>query len=165
MAKQDKDKKVDKKGADSLKVVKKQVEKILELLDIKAKVEVSEDKENEAISVQIESEEPGVIIGRHGETIQALQLLLGMIVSQEVGEWTRVLVNVGNWRETREETLKRMAAGAAQKAHFSGEEVALPPLSAPERRIIHLYLSENPDVTTESQGEGALRQVIVKPVK
>lgn len=153
------------KKIDKIKIAKEQTEKLLDLLGVTGEVKVSEDKENEAISVQIESEEPGVIIGRHGETISALQLLLGMIISQKVGEWTRVLVNVGNWREVREETLKRMAASAAQKAHFSGEEVALPPLSASERRVVHLYLSQNPDVTTESQGEGALRQVIVKPVK
>jgi len=58
-----------------------------------------------------------------------------------------------------------MAASAAQKAHFSGDEVALPPLSPAERRVIHLYLGENPEVTTESEGEGNFRRVIVKPVK
>lgn len=148
-----------------LETVKKEAEELFDLLGVEAKIEVSEDKENEAVAVQIESSEPGVIIGRHGETISSLQLLLGAIVSRRLGEWTRVLVNVGDWRQTREETLKRMAASAAQKAHFSGEEVSLPPLSPAERRVIHLYLGENPEVTTQSEGEGNLRRVIVKPVK
>jgi len=165
MAKKNKKIETGKKENNNLQSAKDLTEKILDLLGLEASVETSEDKENEAVKVQIESEEPGLLIGRHGETISSLQLLLGAMVSRNLGEWTRVMVNVGNWRQTREESLKRMADLAAEKAIFSGQPVALPPLSPSERRFIHIYLSQNSKVKTESEGEGSLRQVMVKSAK
>lgn len=148
---------------DKIKETKEITEELLKLLLLEAKVEVSEDKENKAISVAIETEEPGILIGYHGETLSSLQLMLGIMVSKKINEWVRVVVNVGDYREKREEVLKRMALSAAQKAKFSQEPVTLPPLSGNERRIIHLVLTDNPDVTTESEGEGEERRVVVKP--
>ena len=148
---------------DKIKATKEVTEELLKLLLLEVKVEVGEDKENKAISVAIETEEPGILIGYHGETLSSLQLMLGIMVSKKINEWVRVVVNVGDYREKREEVLKRMALSAAQKAKFSQEPVTLPPLSGNERRIIHLVLTDNPDVTTESEGEGDERRVVVKP--
>lgn len=148
---------------DKIKTTKEVTEELLKLLLLEAKVEVSEDVENKAINVAIETEEPGILIGYHGETLSSLQLMLGIMVSKKINEWIRVVINVGDYREKREEVLKRMALSAAQKAKFSQESVTLPPLSGNERRMIHLVLTDNPDVTTESEGEGDERRVVVKP--
>jgi spoIIIJ-associated protein len=148
---------------DKIQTTKDITEQLLKLVLLEAKVEVTEDKENNAINVAIETEEPGILIGYHGETLSSLQLMLGIMVSKKINEWVRVVVNVGDYREKREEVLKRMALSAAQKAKFSQEAVTLPPLSGNERRIIHLVLTDNPDVTTESEGEGDERRVVVKP--
>lgn len=150
---------------DKVKITKEIAEELLSLLGIKAKIELEEDKESQAVKIQIETGEPGILIGYHGETLSALQMLLGIIVSKKVGEWTRIIVNIGDYRQRREEVLERMALSAAQKAKFSGEPVILPPLSAQDRRVIHLTLSGHSDVTSESEGEGESRRLVVKPKK
>lgn len=162
--KKGKDKK-NKLDAKAIKTAEEVTTELLKLLEIEAKIKVEEDKENKAIKIQIETSDPGILIGYHGETLSSLQMLLGIIVSKKVGEWTRIVVNIGDYRQRREEVLERMALSAAQKAKFSGEPVILPPLSAQDRRVIHLTLSGHPDVTSESEGEGESRRLIVKPRK
>lgn len=146
-----------------LKITQEEAERLLELLGFKASVEITENKENEAIQIQIESEEPGILIGYHGETISAIQLVLGIIVSKKIGEWIRIIVNIGDYREKREEVLVKMAINAAQKAHFSNQPVVLTSLSAGERRIIHLALKDHPEVESFSEGEGRERKLVIKP--
>jgi len=148
-----------------LKIVKKIAAKMLKLLKVEAKLDVSEDKENQAIMVQIETEDSGVLIGLHGETLASFQLLLSIIASREMGEWGRIIVNVGDYRQKREEVLRHMGLNAAQKVRFSGESVCLPGLSASDRRVIHLVLSEYNDVAAESEGEGKDRHLVIKPNK
>lgn len=155
MAKETKNKK--------LEFIKKTTEKLLKLLKVEAMVGVLEDKENEAVRIELETEEPGILIGYHGETLSSLQIILGAIFWKKFGEWQRILVNVGDYRQKREEILRRMALLAAQKVRFSGESTALPPMPANERRIVHLALAEEKDIITESEGEGKFRRVVVKP--
>lgn len=151
------------KNNNSQKEIQKIAEELLSLLGVKGEVSVEEDKENEALRVQIETEEAGVLIGHYGETIGALQLLLGQIFRQRSGEWHRVLVNVGDWRERREEKLKKLAESIARQAKETGEAQSIFDLSPAERRIVHLTLSSSPDVETESEGEGKERHLVVKP--
>jgi len=86
-----------------------------------------------------------------------------MIAYRKFGEWTRILVNVGDYRERRKEVLERMALAVAQRAKFSGQPQALPPMSAFERRIIHLALTGDSELETASEGEGKDRHVVIKP--
>jgi len=148
-----------------LKLAGDMAEKLLTLLQIEGTVTAAEDKTNEAINVQIETADPGILIGFHGEALSSFQLILNIIVGKKLGEWTRILVNVGDYRQKREETLRRIGLNAAQKARFSGEAVVLSDLSAADRRIIHLALAEYDDITTESEGEGKDRKLVVKPRK
>jgi len=146
-----------------LKIIQEEAEELLKLLAFDATVATSEDEENKTFKVQIEAKEPAVLIGYHGETISAVQLILGIMVSRKLDDWVRIIVNVGDYREKREEALRRMALSAAQKAHFSNEVVSLTSLSAAERRIIHLVLKEHPEVETYSEGEGKERRLVIKP--
>ncbi|MDP3888502.1 MAG: R3H domain-containing nucleic acid-binding protein [bacterium] len=151
------------KTTKQIKTIKDTAKELLKFLGFEGPIEVSEDKENEAHLVQIETDNPGILIGYHGEAISALQVILGIMVHKKLDEWLRVVVNVGDYRQKREETLNRMALNAAQKAHFSGQPVVLDSLTASERRIVHMALSENSDVETYSEGEGRERKLVIKP--
>jgi len=137
--------------------------KLLELMGVAAKVEVKEDSENEALVIDISSEnETGLLIGRHGQTLLSFQSMVGMILKQKLGEWTRVIVNVGDWRQKEEENLKSLATQAAERVKTTGEPQPIYNLTASQRRIIHLNLASDPDISTESQGEGEERYLVIK---
>lgn len=146
---------------DSLKVIKEIADELLKLLELKVKPVI--EKKDGLVNIQLETDNPGILIGYHGQTLASLQILLSMMVYRKLGEWVKVLVDVGDYRLRRKETLEGMALSAAQKVKFSKEEYAFSPMSSSDRRIIHIALSENPDVVTESQGEGFERRVVIKP--
>lgn len=143
-------------------IVEKIIKELLDHLETKAQIKVSQDQEG-AVHVYLETEEPGVLIGYHGQTLASIQLLTAMMVYRQQGEWVRVVVDVNDYRERREEALRRIALATAQKAKFSGESQALPPMSSAERRIVHLALADDPEVETVSEGEDWQRRVVVKP--
>lgn len=141
--------------------IKKVVKELLDYLEVKAKIEITSDED--IYQVQLETDDPGILIGYHGETLGALQRILAMIIYRQTGEWLRVLVNVGDYRQRRQEALEKMALAAAQKARFSKKAQSLPPMPSGERRIIHMTLSKETDVETSSEGEGRNRYVVVRP--
>lgn len=146
-------------------IVEKAAKKLLTLMGSAAKVEAAEDKENEAVLVNLESaEETGLLIGRHGETILSLQTILGMMIRQETGEWVRILVNIGDWREKEESHLEELASQAAERAKETGTPQTLYNLSSSQRRTIHLFLSKDAQIKTESQGEGKERFLVISKV-
>jgi spoIIIJ-associated protein len=147
---------------ESKTIVHKVTVDLLVKLDIEGTVSVDID-ETESFRVHIETEETGLLIGYHGRTLESFQIILGLLVSRELGKWVRVYVNVNDYREKREETLMLMAQRAAQRALTMGRPVELANLSASERRVIHLTLSGDEQVETESVGEGLRRVLIVKP--
>lgn len=146
---------------DQLKKIKEITEQLV--ADLGFSAEVTVQSEEEGFNVQIESPEAAALIGFHGENLQAIQLILSFMVHKALGEWTRVNVNVGDYRQKREEQLTTLALSLATKAKFSNETQAIPNLSASERRIIHLVLADHPDVVSESEGEGRERTLTIKP--
>lgn len=147
--------------ADKTKTFEKITNELFSLLETKVGLEIKE--EEDGVAIQLTTDEPGILIGYHGQALQALQLLIAMIGFKKNGEWTRVLVNVGDYREKREESLTNMAKSLAQKVKFSGTSQSLPPMSSAERRIIHLALAEEQEVETVSESEGRDRHVVIKP--
>lgn len=139
------------------------VEDLLDLMQVKVGAEVSYDKENEAYVVNLEAgDETGLLIGRKGETLLSIQSILGFLLKQKTGEWARVVVNIGDYREKEQSYLESLAASAAQRAVETGEPQSLYNLKAWQRRVIHLFLAENKDVSTESMGEGEDRYLVIK---
>ena len=128
-------------------------EDLLSRLGIAGAVSVDID-ETEAYRVHIETEETGLLIGFHGRTLESFQIILGLLVSKELEKWVRVYVNVGDYREKREEALMLMAQHAAERAIAIGRPIELVNLSASERRVIHLTLSGDERVETESRRRG-----------
>lgn len=141
--------------------IEKVVKELLDYLEVKAEIKITFDEE--IYQVQLETEDLGILIGYHGETLRAFQRIVAMIIYRQIGEWLRVVVNVGDYRQRRQEALEKMALAAAQKARFSKEAQPLPPMPSGERRIIHLTLSKETDVETVSEGEGRNRYVVVRP--
>ena len=147
-------------------VVEKLAQELLTLMGSKAEVKVSEDKENQAFLVDIKTDdETGLLIGRHGETLLAIQTVLALMVKGKTGEWQRLVVNVGDWREKEEAAIKKLAEETIARVKETGQAQSLYNLSPNQRRIIHLFLSESSEVTTESQGEGRDRFLIIRPKK
>lgn len=160
---EDKEIKIDDKV---VKTAQELTNKLFSLMGTKAKAKVSHDKENNAVSINIKTEdETGLLIGNRGETVNAIQVALGMMLRNELGGWVRVLVNIGDWREKQEQQLKDLAMQAAERARETGEPQTLYNLSPAQRRIVHMVLSEEKDLETESFGEEEERYLVVKPKK
>lgn len=145
--------------------VQKLIENVLSLLELREdqfSVEMGEE-DDVRVHVQLPEDETGIYIGHHGEGLTALQLLLSLMISQRMGSWYRVSVNINDYQERREDSLKHLAETAAEKAIALNQEVVLGNLSSYERRIVHLHLEQHGGVTTESRGEPPLRQLLVIP--
>jgi len=147
-----------------IKILQEITDTLLSLMATKAKGTVEYDKENEAYVLSIDAgDETGLLIGKKGETLSSLQTVLGILFKQKTGEWNRVVVNVGDYREKEEDYLRNLAASTAQRARETGEPQNLYNLKPWQRRIIHLCLAEEKDLTTESMGEGEERYLVIKP--
>lgn len=117
------------------------------------------------IKVEIKGDGAGRLIGRRGETLEALQYLVSMAVSKRAKSRRVVRLDVEGYIERRRESLQRRARELAERVRRTGREVALPPMKASERRIVHLALKDVEGVETRSEGTGELKRVIILPRK
>jgi spoIIIJ-associated protein len=137
---------------------------ILGHMGVQAEVEVRPATDEEPLTLNVQPLGPqplSVLIGRRGETLASLQFVVNMIVSKQAGRRERVIVDAQNYRERRESNLRQMAQRIANQVRESGAPVVLEAMPPNERRIIHMALSENDDIATESTGEGEQRRVVV----
>jgi len=111
--------------------------------------------------IDINGDDLSVLIGRRAETLNALQYILALIISKEAGHWVQVIVDVEGYRARRERQLRQLARRMAEQAMRTGKRQLLEPMSAAERRIIHLELRDHETVTTESVGEEPNRKVSI----
>lgn len=119
---------------------------------------------DEALRFNINGQRMGMLIGKRGQTLNALQYLLNVAYHKKFpGESQRVILDVEDYREKREQTLKNLAINLAQKAVHYQKEVVLEPMNPQERRIIHTTLQDNISVSTYSQGEDPYRKVVIAP--
>src|SRR3989344_5223277 len=111
------------KKKDKVKQIAENADKILGLMGTKAKASASKGPDEETYVVEIDTEaETGLLIGHRGETLNSLQSAIGMIYKQESGDWARIVVNVGDWRQKQEEYLKELALQTAERAKETGED-------------------------------------------
>ena len=143
-------------------LIKSTTEELLSLLGATGEVTISEDKENDSYNVDIETEDAGILIGHHGDTIDALQLVLNQALFSKLDN-KRVSLNIGNWRERRRDTILSLADNVVSRVLETGTPQPIYDLTPSERRTVHMHLSENPDIITESEGEGRDRHLVVKP--
>ncbi|WP_129628924.1 RNA-binding cell elongation regulator Jag/EloR [Candidatus Oscillochloris fontis] len=122
----------------------------------------------ETVTLHVEGadeEAMGLMIGRRGETLRSLQFLLNLLVSRRVQKWPQVVVDVGNYRQRRQESLEGLARRMAERVRQTGRPIMLEPMAAYERRIVHLALREDKSIYTESSGEGEQRKIVIYPAK
>lgn len=113
--------------------------------------------------IDLAGEDSGLLIGRRGQTLQALQFLVTLIVRKELGSDVRVGLDVENYRQRRESSLRDMADKVASRVAQTNRSITLEPMPPADRRIIHTTLAEHPEVRTESAGEGENRKVTIMP--
>jgi spoIIIJ-associated protein len=153
---------------DNLLFVSRQtVAELLEKMKIPAHIEVrygDPDEEGQRpVMVDVQGDDLGVLIGRRAEILNALQYVTNLIVSKQVERWVQVIIDVQGYRARHERQLRQMAQRMADQAMKAGRRQVLEPMSASDRRIIHLELRDHPSVTTQSVGEEPTRKVTIIP--
>ncbi|MDR0827560.1 MAG: Jag N-terminal domain-containing protein [Desulfovibrio sp.] len=139
-------------------VIVRLVEPIVGKFD--CRVEIAEQR----IRVSIDcGDDAGLLVGRDGQTMAALQYLAGRIISRKIGGLARLHIDADHYRERRDDKLKELALSLAERVKTGGRSVSTRPLNAYQRRIVHLTLEQNPDVVTRSKGDGLQRRVIIYP--
>lgn len=151
-------------GADDeigLALAKETLENILALIPVETSVIADQVDGN--IALNIEGDKSGLLIGRKGKTLDALQFIVNRIVNKTLDRRTRVVVDSENYRQRRRDSLTQMALRMGDKAKRIGKPVTTNPLNPRERRIIHLALQEDGRLNTKSKGEGLLKKVVIFP--
>jgi spoIIIJ-associated protein len=141
--------------------IRERVSSILDAMYFDARVEVYDA--GGFIAVDVVSEDTALFIGQKGETIDALQYLVNVAAFKERSFFKRIVLDAEGYRQRRVEAIQGMAHRTARKAIRERRTVEMPPMNSSERRVVHLYLSDNPNVTTESEGTGDGRRVMVSP--
>lgn len=151
-----------------LSVAKDVTEELLEKMKVRATVtaeygEASEANTRSPLRVNVHGDDLSILIGRQAETLNALQYIASLIISKEIGRSIPVVVDVEGYRSRRENQLRQLARRMADQAVKTGRRQVLEPMPANERRVIHIELRNNPEVTTESIGEEPRRKITIIP--
>lgn len=160
---------IDQDEESAVTAAREHLETLLEHMGIEATVETRiapelvENGEDAPIVLDIQGKDLGILIGRRSETLQALQYLVRLMASKDMGSWQRIVVDVESYRSRRRQSLQKMAHRMAERAVANHERVVLESMSAYERRIIHLTLRDHPAVMTKSIGQDNNRKVTIIP--
>ncbi|MCK4901547.1 MAG: Jag N-terminal domain-containing protein [Anaerolineales bacterium] len=153
---------------DVLSITRETVEELLQKMKVKAQVsarygEADDRRGRIPIYLDINGKDLSILIGRQAETLNALQYITSLIVGKELGRSVTLIVDVEGYRLRREQQVRQLARRMAEQAVKTGRRQVLEPMPANERRFVHIELRENPEVTTESIGEGSRRKVTIIP--
>jgi spoIIIJ-associated protein len=143
------------------------VSKLINHLGMKAQVSANYDDANtddrHSIQVDVRGEDLSALIGRHAETLAAFQHIASLIVGKQSQQWVQLTVDVEGYRSRREKQIRQLANRMADQVTKTGRKVTMEPMSANERRVVHIELRGHPAVTTESTGEDPHRKVVILP--
>lgn len=139
------------------------LENILSLLSLEGSFDVEE--KDDGVFVSIDTADAGRLIGHQGETLQALQLLVNLIVLKQVENPKRVIVDASNWRKNKEEDIASRARVWAEEVKESGKTLELEPMPSWQRRVVHMIIQDTDGVSSESVGEGLERHLVISPEK
>jgi len=163
---------IPKPKGDAAEVARDVIEQLLQLLGVTATIEsqappiVAEEGEAApAVALNIKGDDLGILIGRRGQTLAALQYIVRLIVGRQVKTWVPIIIDVEGYKQRRYQALQAFARQMAERVKARGAPFTLEPMPAYERRIVHLALANHPDVTTESIGQGESRKVVIRPRK
>ena len=152
-------------GGNAAALATEAVSKILQAagVNVSRTLRAAHDPEVGGPIIDLTGEDSGLLIGRRGQTLQALQFLVNLIVRKELGENVRVLLDVERYRQRRETSLRDMATKVAARVAQTNRSITLEPMPPADRRIVHTTLTDHPGVTTESTGVGDGRKVTISP--
>jgi spoIIIJ-associated protein len=157
-------------STEEISAAKNILENLLAKMAVQAEIKVGtsiaatpDEEEDQPVVFNIVGSDLGILIGRRGQTIDALQYLVRLITSRQTGSKTPIIVDVENYKQQRYQDLRVLALNVAAQVKARRASFRLEPMPAFERRIIHLTLANDPDVSTESIGEGEARKVVVIP--
>jgi spoIIIJ-associated protein len=139
------------------------LKEIFRTMDLDVKINAEENEKT--IMIDLEGPDLGLLIGRRGETLDALQYLVNLSVNKNQEIRKKIIIDIEGYRDRREKTLQKLAEKLAEKARQRGRNVVLEPMSAQERRIIHTALQGRDDIYTFSEGEDPYRKIIISPKK
>lgn len=114
------------------------------------------------VEVMLDTKDTGIVIGYHGEILESLQLIASLMVAKKIGKFVRLSIEVGDYKKNRSDYLERLAQQTKERVISEGREQELSNLKSWERRIVHMVLQEDDEVTSESIGEGRDRRLVVK---
>lgn len=134
---------------------------ILDKMNINYEIEIKE--ESDSIFLEIKGSDVGAVIGRRGETLNAIQYLVSLMINKKGKNFKRVFIDAGNYKQKRKETLIDLAKRMANKVVKNKKGIVLEPMNPYERRIIHAYLQSDNNVETSSEGQEPYRKVVIKP--
>jgi spoIIIJ-associated protein len=144
---------------DAVKGVTEILDMLLGLLGVQGKVEVLSDEL--PLALDIKGDDLGILIGRRGQTLASLEYITKLVVVGRLKAWLPLTVDVGGYKKHRRDSLQRLALYIAEQVKSRRRPITMEPMPADERRIVHLALADDPDVTTQSIGEGENRKVVV----
>lgn len=140
-------------------IVKEFIDELIVKMGVELNAWVSRDGDD--ILVDLDGDDAGMLIGKFGQTLDSLQYISNVMLGKHTRDNIKVCVNVGDYRDRREESLRRMAKSMAGKVLKSHKEIVLAPMSPQDRRIIHMALSDYRNITTSSEGVGQNRRVVI----
>jgi spoIIIJ-associated protein len=151
---------------DTADIARQVLSDILRTMGIIATVDVTRSyDENTPVTLNIEGDDLGVLIGRRGQALSALQYLVRLVVAEKLKKWVSINVDVDWYKKRHYESLKKLAARLADQVAKRKRPVNMEPMPPDERRVVHMALANNPDVTTQSTGEGEGRHVVIQSRK
>ena len=152
-------------GGDVVKVVSRVLDRLLDLMDVDVTASLTRARGDDGGGPEfdVDGDDSGLLIGRRGESLRALQSLVNFIATVELGEKSNAVVDVSGYQARRNDDLRNLAYNVAQRVAGSGRSVSLEPMNPYERRLVHLALADDDRVVTQSAGFGGDRQVVVSP--
>lgn len=139
------------------------LEKVFNAMDIDAEILIEKEENSNVINVELKGSDMGILIGKRGQTLDALQYLANLAVNKNAEEYVKIKLDTENYRKRRRETLENLAKNIAFKVKRTRRPVSLEPMNPFERRVIHSTLQNDKFVTTHSEGEEPYRHVVVTP--
>ena len=136
---------------------------LLERMGIKTEVEGFLKEGN--LYLEIKGDQEGILIGKHGRTLESIQMLINRMVNKQLNNSVRVVLDIDDYRKRRSDSIAQMAHRLGEKAKGTGHSLTVGPFNAYDRRIIHLTIKEDPSLETESLGEGELKKIKIIPMK
>ena len=134
---------------------------LLERIGVKAEVDVAFEEGD--LHLEIKGDQEGILIGRHGRTLDSFQFLINRMVNKRLETPVRIVLDINDYRKRKTENLKKMAIRVGEKVKSEGHPLTIGPFDAHDRRLVHLTLKEDPAIRTESLGEGKLKKMTIIP--